>query len=119
MNIIKNIQGLAPLTVKPQTLPLKVTDAKHITENGKFLENITPNSSNNSDFGSMVINALNKTSNLQQDSLLLQQQNIISPDSVDTHTVSIAMAKAEMALDLTKAVVDRSIQAYRELTTLR
>jgi flagellar hook-basal body complex protein FliE len=38
---------------------------------------------------------------------------------VDTHDVTIAAAKANLSLSITKNVVDRVIQGYREISTLR
>ena len=44
---------------------------------------------------------------------------IIDPESVDPHDVTIAMAKANTALALTKAVVDKSLRAYKEIISIR
>jgi flagellar hook-basal body complex protein FliE len=49
----------------------------------------------------------------------LAQQMITDPDAVDVHTVTIALAEANLALSMTKAVVDRALAAYREIINVR
>ena len=44
---------------------------------------------------------------------------ITDPDSVDVHDVTIALAEANLALSMTKAVVDRALAAYREIINVR
>jgi flagellar hook-basal body complex protein FliE len=70
-------------------------------------------------FGNMLFDALNEVNDLQNNAQDLATIASINPSAVDAHDVSIASAKATMALNLTKNVVDRVIQAYREITTLR
>lgn len=72
-----------------------------------------------SSFGNMVIDALNEVNNLSAESTALTEQYIINPDSVDVHDVTIAMGKANLALSMTKAVVDNAIKAYREIINIR
>lgn len=70
-------------------------------------------------FADLVFGALNKVSNSQLLASEQEQQSLLNPDSVDVHEVTIAMAKANMALGITKAVLDRSVQAYKEIINLR
>ncbi|MEM5948665.1 flagellar hook-basal body complex protein FliE [Spirochaetia bacterium 38H-sp] len=70
-------------------------------------------------FSQVLLGAINGVNSLQQKSALLSQQMITDPDTVDPHDVTIAMAKANMALSITKSVVDRAVQAYREILSLR
>ena len=72
-----------------------------------------------SSFGEMVIDALNGVNDLAQESTALTEQYIINPDSVDVHDVTIAMSKANLAITLTKSVVDNAIKAYREIINIR
>ncbi len=44
---------------------------------------------------------------------------MLDPNSIDSHDVTIAMAEANMAISLTKSVVDGAIKAYREIINLR
>ncbi len=71
------------------------------------------------DFEGMVLRALNGVSDLSLDADRLAQQMIINPDSVDPHDVTIAMAQANLAVSLTKAVVDGALQAYSSIINMR
>lgn len=72
-----------------------------------------------STFGNMVLDALNGVNDLAQESTALTEQYIINPDSVDVHDVTIAMSKANLAITLTKSVVDNALKAYREIINIR
>lgn len=76
-------------------------------------------SSGDSSFSDMVIDALNEVNNLAQESTAITEQYIINPDSVDVHDVTIAMSKANLAITLTKSVVDNALKAYREIINIR
>lgn len=71
------------------------------------------------DFGRVLMNALGSVNGLEQESASLAQAMITEPDSVEAHDVTIAMAKAEMAVSITKQVVDRAVQAYKEIISIR
>lgn len=71
------------------------------------------------DFGAMVTGALNRANELVQHETTLSRQFITDPDSVDVHDVTIAMSKANMAVSMTKSVVDQALRAYREIMNIR
>ncbi len=71
------------------------------------------------DFGRMLFNSLEDVNETQQTHENLSIQSVINPDSVDPHDVTVAAAKANLSLSITKSVVDRVLQAYREITNLR
>ena len=71
------------------------------------------------DFGALLMRALNGANRLQIESENLSTRMITDPDSVDVHDVTIALSKANLAVSLTKAVVDRSLQAYTNIINLR
>ncbi|HOG65402.1 MAG TPA: flagellar hook-basal body complex protein FliE [Spirochaetota bacterium] len=70
-------------------------------------------------FNSLLSDSFGKVNNLLVQSDRTTQQMIVEPESVSIHTVMIAAQKAEMALSLAKAVTDRVIRAYSEITNLR
>ncbi len=70
-------------------------------------------------FQELLIGSLNDVNAAQQEHANLAVQAIIEPDAVDPHDVTIAAAKANLALSITKNVVDRVIQAYRDITNVR
>lgn len=44
------------------------------------------------------------------------QKLIIDPDSIDTHDVTISMAKAQMSLSLAQNIVSRICNAWKEIS---
>jgi len=63
--------------------------------------------------------AFQRVNGMQKTSDELTKQMAVSPDSVDIHDVTIAAEKARLSLMLTKSIVDRITQAYRELINMR
>ncbi|MFO7848419.1 MAG: flagellar hook-basal body complex protein FliE [Spirochaetia bacterium] len=70
-------------------------------------------------FGNLVFDALNGVNDLNNEGEKITQQFITDPDSVDPHDVTIAMNKANLAVSMTKSVVDEAIKAYRDIINLR
>ena len=70
-------------------------------------------------FGELFSGALGKVNNLLIDSDAKTQQMLVQPESISVHTVMIAAQKAELALGLAKAVSERVIRAYQEVSNLR
>lgn len=70
-------------------------------------------------FAEVLNKSLGRVNDLQVESEDLNQKMIYEPESVDIHTVMIAAQKAEVALNLARAVRDEAIKAYRELMNLR
>ncbi len=72
-----------------------------------------------SDFGKALRKAFYEVNDLQRQSDRMTRALAVNPDSVDIHDVTIAAEKARLALTLTKSIVDRITQAYRELINVR
>ena len=70
-------------------------------------------------FGTMIAQAVGRVSDGQLSADALFERMLTHPDEVEPHDVSIAMARAEMSLNLTKSVVDRAVKAYTDITTMR
>jgi flagellar hook-basal body complex protein FliE len=70
-------------------------------------------------FGQLFVNAFERVNESLLRSQALSQQIITDPDSVDVHDLSIAMAEANLAISMTKNIVDRAVRAYREVTAVR
>jgi len=49
----------------------------------------------------------------------LYQRMITDPDSVDVHDVTLAAGQAQMSLNLAKNVIERGVQAYRDIINMR
>ena len=71
------------------------------------------------EFDGLITKAINSANDTVQKSETLTQQYIVDPDSVDVHDVTIAMSEANLAVSLTKSVVDNALKAYREIINIR
>ncbi len=71
------------------------------------------------EFSNALKDALYRVSDLQLQSDELTKALAVRPDTVDIHDVTIAAEKARTSLLLTKSIVERITQAYRELINMR
>ena len=107
---------LSQYDVNGDFVNLKVSKKNHITDrqiNTSHLDQVTES------FSNLFNKALNEVNDLELKSTDLTNQMAIDPDSVNIHDVQIAAEQAEMAVLMTKGVIDRVTRAYRELTSLR
>jgi flagellar hook-basal body complex protein FliE len=70
-------------------------------------------------FGKLLMGALGNVNDSQLTAAQLSQQMITDPNSVNVEQVTIALADANLALSMTKAIVDRALAAYREIINVR
>ena len=70
-------------------------------------------------FEDALLKALDKVSGSQLNASDLQKEAIINPDSVDIHDITIAHAEANMALGITRNVLSRLVQGWRDLINTR
>jgi flagellar hook-basal body complex protein FliE len=70
-------------------------------------------------FEQAMLQALDKVSGAQQFASGLQQQAIIDPDSIDAHDVTIAQAEAGMSLNITRNILSRLVQGWKDLINTR
>ncbi|MDR0487590.1 MAG: flagellar hook-basal body complex protein FliE [Treponema sp.] len=70
-------------------------------------------------FEQVMLQALDKVSGAQQLASSLEKEAIINPDSVDIHDITIAQAEANMALGITRNVLSRLVQGWRDLINTR
>jgi flagellar hook-basal body complex protein FliE len=96
-------------------LTLARTDARH------YAGRLDPaaNRESSGSFGSLLMESLNSVNAQQQTADALAVQALVDPENVNTHDVTIAAAKASLSLSITKSIVDRVIQAYREIQNVR
>lgn len=92
------------------------TNAGHLDSNG---QKGLPVGEDRNGFGNLVADAIGRVSDQQLNADQLFERMITSPDEVEPHDVTIAMAQAEMSLNLTKAIVDRAVKAYNDITAMR
>ncbi|MDR2478691.1 MAG: flagellar hook-basal body complex protein FliE [Treponema sp.] len=70
-------------------------------------------------FETVMLQALDKVSGAQQFASTLQQEAIINPESVDIHDITIAQAEASMSLNITRNILNRLVQGWRDLINTR
>jgi flagellar hook-basal body complex protein FliE len=70
-------------------------------------------------FHQVMLKALDKVSGAQQFASVLVKEAIINPDSVDIHDITVAQAEASMALGITRNVLSRLVQGWRDLINTR
>jgi flagellar hook-basal body complex protein FliE len=121
-----------PVLTHIDSLQLAITNPKHITTpasgnsfpSGQQIvtlgEKIGSEAALRSgQFDDMMLRALDQVSADEQRSNALIQKAIVDPDSVDTHDITIAQAKASMSLNITRTVLSRLVQGWRDLINLR
>jgi len=70
-------------------------------------------------FEHVMLQALDKVSSQQKLASTLAKEAIINPDSVDIHDITIAQAEANMALNITRNVLNRLVQSWKDLINTR
>jgi flagellar hook-basal body complex protein FliE len=70
-------------------------------------------------FETAMLQALDKVSGSQQQASYLAREAIINPDSLDAHDVTIAQAEAQMSLSITRNILSRLVQGWRDLINTR
>jgi flagellar hook-basal body complex protein FliE len=70
-------------------------------------------------FEQLLLKGLDGVSGAQLFADDLAKQAIINPDSVDAHDVTIAQRIAGMSLDITRNILSRLVQGWRDLINTR
>lgn len=106
---------LQPGHVRGDQFELRRTDARHFAGRNDAVQ------AEPTEFGfrDALVGSLEEVNGLQKRHEQLSIQAVVQPESVDPHDLTIAAAQANLSLNITKNVVDRVIQAYREITNLR
>ena len=97
-------------------VPMKTSRNRHIND----VEMSKHKGDNISEgFKDVFFKAIGNVNSLEQKANELTTRMATDPDSVEIHDVMIAASQAEMAVAFTKAVADRVIRAYKEITSVR
>ncbi|MFW6362814.1 MAG: flagellar hook-basal body complex protein FliE [Spirochaeta sp.] len=108
------IEDLNIQQVQGDQFSLSRTNAGHFSARPEDVEQTA-----SKDFAGMLMESLQEVNSMQNQAADLSVTAALNPDQVDAHDVTIATAKAELALNLTKNVVDRVIQGYKDIVNLR
>ena len=70
-------------------------------------------------FSDAMLGALDKVSAQNQFASNLNQAALVDPDSVNVEDVSLAMAEASTSLNLTRTILNRLVQSWRDIINTR
>jgi flagellar hook-basal body complex protein FliE len=112
-------------------IPLKLTHPKHIApapgqyaNAGHRIEDLKAKTGadmvvRSGAFEKAMLQALDGVSGDQQFASNLAQQAVTDPGSVDVHDITIAQAKAQMSLNITRNILSRLVQGWRDIINTR
>jgi flagellar hook-basal body complex protein FliE len=112
-------------------IPLNVTHPKHMAPSANSFTGIGKNITElekkigadsvirSGTFEETMLQALDKVSGDQQFASTLAEQAITDPDSVDIHDITIAQAKAGMSLNITRNILSRLVQGWKDIINIR
>jgi len=86
-----------------------------VNRSGFGVEEVTSGPS----FGDLLTRALEGVNSQQNEVSQMGLRAVTNPEEVSIHDLSIAMARANMSLNLANTIVQRSITAFREILTQR
>jgi flagellar hook-basal body complex protein FliE len=109
---------LDPVQAYGDVVKMARTDPRHLGGAGAA-QAVAKDKGVEQSFGDLLLNALGSVNASQLKSMDLAQAMVTNPDSVDVHDVTIALAEANLAISMTKAIVDRALTAYREIINVR
>ncbi len=92
------------------------TDGLHFTASGG-LDGL--GSEKTPSFEDAMLKAMEGVNSQQNDVDGLFEQMVVAPDSVDAHEVTIAMAKANMSLNIARTVLDRIVRGWKDVINTR
>jgi flagellar hook-basal body complex protein FliE len=70
-------------------------------------------------FEDAMLQAIDQVSAMQQLPGELAQKAILEPGTVDVHDVTMAEAKANLSLNITRTILDRIVRGWRDLINTR
>ncbi|MDR0557719.1 MAG: flagellar hook-basal body complex protein FliE [Treponema sp.] len=120
-----------PVLTRVDSLQLAITNPKHILPvsgnpfpSGRQIVTLGEQigaevATRSGQFDDMMLRALDQVSADERHSNALIQKAIVDPESVDAHDITIAQAKASMSLNITRTVLSRLVQGWRDLINLR
>ncbi|MDR2304457.1 MAG: flagellar hook-basal body complex protein FliE [Treponema sp.] len=122
---------LTPDMVSGDHIPLKLTHPKHMApapgqfvNAGRQIEELKAKTGadmvvRSGTFEEAMLQALDRVSGDQQFASSLARQAVTDPGSVDVHDITIAQAKAQMSLNITRNILSRLVQGWRDVINTR
>ncbi len=109
-----SLTGATP--VGGDKLKLARLDPRHFTTGGGTGELAAEKTASFEDALLKAMDGVNAMQNQSSDAI---EQSLIDPDSIDAHDVTIAMAKANMSLNITRTVLERIVGAWKDIINTR
>ncbi|GHT57685.1 flagellar hook-basal body complex protein FliE [Spirochaetia bacterium] len=112
-------------------IPLNLTNPKHMAPGSKSFTGIgksitelektigADSVTRAGTFEQVMLQSLDKVSGDQQFASSLAEQAITDPDSVDIHDLTISQAKAGMSLNITRNILSRLVQGWKDIINVR
>jgi flagellar hook-basal body complex protein FliE len=111
---------LDPIQAVGNTVKLARTNPLHLAGAGEQAETARRAGTGvEQKFGDLLMSALGGVNDSQLNAMSLSQKMVTDPNSVNVEDVTIALADANLAISMTKAIVDRALSAYREIINVR
>ncbi len=110
-----------PSQVSGFQVPLKTTHTRHLnrTNNNSGMIGSSNNKVEGDSFATLLRNAFYDVNSIELRKDNMMQQFIINPDSINVHDLTNAMAKSELSLGFVRAVSNKIVSAYRDISNLR
>jgi flagellar hook-basal body complex protein FliE len=70
-------------------------------------------------FDAVMLKALDRVNAYQQNVESLHQKMLVDPESVDVHEITDAQAKAQMTLNITRTILNRVVQGWKDIINTR
>ena len=102
---------------KGDRLAINRLDPRHFAGSAPARE--VTEGTNSMAFENAMLKALDGVNAMQVESSNATTLMMTDPDAIDVHDVTIAMAKANMSLNITRTVLDRVVRAWRDLINTR
>ena len=100
---------------------LNAVDKSHFLSDGFLVSEAdgkaSPKSGNS--FYNLLFESLQKVNDYQIHADKLSKQIVSQPESVSVHDLMIALQKGQMAIDLTRNVVNKATTAYQSIINMR
>lgn len=109
---ISSISNVNPIEAKGYKVSMNSTSPKHFN----YVEKTSGGTPN---FLSYLTNSITETNEAIVNAEMLQQKLVEDPDNTNIDEVTIAAKEAEIALNLTKSVINKLITGYKELINIR
>jgi len=100
-------------------IPMTVTHPRHLVPVSPGAAAAEGGASSGNTFADKMLRALDQVSGDQQFASALEQEALVNPDGVDPHDITIAQAKAKMSLDISRTVLNRVVQGWRDILNTR